>query len=370
MFDAEEVAICYIFSAILLSAKIAVYAIIPLVEISGDRHRSRETMNTGKKRLDATIRNDSKSSNLISLALCENHMEIAVGQLVFHVFELFDNEKVGKWEFSDDEHEHHELIYTISGEGTYETDLGRVDVKAGDFWFVPRLTRHGGWSRSHEKPWHTLVIQLDFSLTKAPESYCDDLSVLPSIAPFYNYFILDAESKLACPPQFIPHMEMISERLASEFDALSPDYELIVQSSLIDLLVVVCRAAKENGTPILTPEQAGRTKKLLRLESARQFIRDNFNRDMRIEEIAEHACLSTFHFVRVFKEAFGITPKRYQLQLRLREAKRLLLTTDMGVSEIAYFLGYSSPEYFSRTFSSKVGVPPGAFAEKKQDGSI
>lgn len=323
-----------------------------------------------KSHSDEIESSDTKNSNLISLALSENHMEIAVGQLVFHVFELFDNKKFGEWEFIDDEHEHHELIYTISGEGTYETDTTRVDVKPGDFWFVPRLTRHSGWSRSDTEPWHTLVIQLDFSLTKAPESYCDDLSVLPSIAPFYNYFILDAESKLVCPPQFIPHMEMISERLAAEFDALSSDYELIVQSSLIDLLVVVCRAAKENGTPIFTPEQAGRTKKLLRLESARQFIRDNFNRDIRIEEISEYACLSTFHFVRVFKDAFGITPKRYQLQLRLREAKRLLLTTDMGVSEIAYFLGYSSPEYFSRTFSSKVGVPPGAFSEKKQAGLI
>jgi AraC-like DNA-binding protein len=58
-----------------------------------------------------------------------------------------------------------------------------------------------------------------------------------------------------------------------------------------------------------------------------------------------------------------MSPIQYQAHLRLSEAKRLLLSTDMQISEISDRLGYSSPEYFSRQFASKVGVSPSNYTE-------
>jgi AraC family transcriptional regulator len=80
-----------------------------------------------------------------------------------------------------------------------------------------------------------------------------------------------------------------------------------------------------------------------------------------LSEMAELACLSRFHFCRVFHRAAGIPPAAFFSALRLDQAKRLLLSTDSSVTETCYGLGYSSLGAFTTRFSHHVGVSPGRF---------
>lgn len=78
-----------------------------------------------------------------------------------------------------------------------------------------------------------------------------------------------------------------------------------------------------------------------------------------LAEIADLACLSPFHFSRVFRRQTGVPPGVFQAAVRLERAKRLLLETDLPVTEVCFEVGYSSLGAFTTRFTRLVGVSPG-----------
>ncbi len=76
------------------------------------------------------------------------------------------------------------------------------------------------------------------------------------------------------------------------------------------------------------------------------------------DEMATACGISKSHFINLFKEQHGCTPKQYRLQALIRKACTLLSTTTMNVQEVAYLLGMNDPLYFSRLFRSMLGVSP------------
>lgn len=77
-----------------------------------------------------------------------------------------------------------------------------------------------------------------------------------------------------------------------------------------------------------------------------------------LDEMAEIAYLSPFHFNRTFRSITGLPPGEFLAALRLGAAKRLLLTTSLSVTDICFDLGYASLGAFSTRFKQQVGVSP------------
>jgi AraC-like DNA-binding protein len=77
-----------------------------------------------------------------------------------------------------------------------------------------------------------------------------------------------------------------------------------------------------------------------------------------LKEMARIAYLSPYYFNRVFRQLTGVPPRRFHMALRMAEAKRLLLTTDLSVTEICLDLGYQSLGTFTTHFHELVGVSP------------
>lgn len=98
-----------------------------------------------------------------------------------------------------------------------------------------------------------------------------------------------------------------------------------------------------------------------RLLVALDFIHSNFTKDVSIDDIANVAMLSKFHFLRTFKEAFGQTPHQYLTKIRLQKSKELLKQTSWSVAEIATYLGYQQANSFTRLFSKTFEVSPVAY---------
>jgi AraC-like DNA-binding protein len=87
-------------------------------------------------------------------------------------------------------------------------------------------------------------------------------------------------------------------------------------------------------------------------------LRARFAEPMRVDELAETAQLSPSAFHRQFKALTGLPPLQYQKQLRLLEARRLLLSQSMSVQAAAFEVGYESPSQFSREYTRMFGTPP------------
>jgi AraC-like DNA-binding protein len=91
---------------------------------------------------------------------------------------------------------------------------------------------------------------------------------------------------------------------------------------------------------------------------AMDFIRKNFRRDIKLDEIADNARYNKFYLCRVFKETTGKTIQNFILELRINNAKVLLTKTNMPLTEIVYGSGFSSQAYFCHIFKRKTGMTP------------
>lgn len=88
------------------------------------------------------------------------------------------------------------------------------------------------------------------------------------------------------------------------------------------------------------------------------FLRANFTQTLRIEQLAETARMSVSSFHQHFKALTSMTPLQYQKQLRLLEARRLMVAAGANVADAAYQVGYESASQFSREYSRMFGVAP------------
>lgn len=89
-------------------------------------------------------------------------------------------------------------------------------------------------------------------------------------------------------------------------------------------------------------------------------IKTNFNKPLRINELAQIANMSSSSLYRHFKQVTTMTPVQYQKQLRLQEGRRLLMTENYNVANTAFHVGYESPSQFSREYARLFGCPPTA----------
>lgn len=86
-----------------------------------------------------------------------------------------------------------------------------------------------------------------------------------------------------------------------------------------------------------------------------------------VEQAADRIGLSQTQLARKVKELTDVTPSEILRQMRLRKTHKLLLTTQMNISEISYECGFSSPAYFSKSFREAYGHSPKQFREKMRD---
>ncbi|CDZ61021.1 AraC-type transcriptional regulator N-terminal domain protein [Neorhizobium galegae bv. orientalis] len=104
---------------------------------------------------------------------------------------------------------------------------------------------------------------------------------------------------------------------------------------------------------ILAPEN-----RLQQVNRAISWIRQNFSSPFSIEQVAVEARMSTSSLHQHFREVTAMSPLQYQKQLRLQEARRLILGNAMDAATAAHQVGYDSPSQFSREYRRLFGAPP------------
>jgi AraC-like DNA-binding protein len=95
-----------------------------------------------------------------------------------------------------------------------------------------------------------------------------------------------------------------------------------------------------------------------RLHRARDFIEQNYDRHISLDDMAASAFMSSAHFLRQFKDEFGLTPYQYLTECRLRAAQELLINTEIAITDIVFASGFGNRSAFSRLFKERCGVSP------------
>ncbi|SPY13591.1 Lactose operon transcription activator [Paenibacillus polymyxa] len=87
-------------------------------------------------------------------------------------------------------------------------------------------------------------------------------------------------------------------------------------------------------------------------------IKQDYDKPLRIDELSQLANMSPSSLHRHFKEVTAMSPMQYQKQLRLQEARRLLLSESADAADVGFQVGYESPSQFSREYARLFGLPP------------
>lgn len=116
---------------------------------------------------------------------------------------------------------------------------------------------------------------------------------------------------------------------------------------------------------LLTGEQGPRLRQITsignhgyQIARAIDWLKENFSKQIKIEELAAKVGLSVSAFHNHFRSITAMSPLQFQKRMRLNEARRLMLANNLDASRAAFEVGYESPSQFSREYSRLFGAPP------------
>ncbi len=156
-----------------------------------------------------------------------------------------------------------------------------------------------------------------------------------------------------------PAVTALMQRLAEEWKKMDEYRNLILKTCVLQIVASLCRSHLVKDTMI---EKESRT--LQKIKHSINFIKNNFRRDLTLDEISGEAGLSKFHFCREFKKATDLTPVEFVNRTRCEFAKNLLESQKYSVSEIGEMCGFSTSAHFSKTFRSFFGMYPSDYMKR------
>ena len=133
------------------------------------------------------------------------------------------------------------------------------------------------------------------------------------------------------------------------------------QSRLLHLL---CCFIARHAEPAPLPHSIGNEHRAV--ARARDYIEAQYTRELSITELAGHAGLSPYHFIRVFKAHTGLPPHAYLMEVRVRRAREML-AGGASICQSAHANGFSDQSHLTRQFKRILGVTPGQFRNSVQD---
>ncbi len=115
----------------------------------------------------------------------------------------------------------------------------------------------------------------------------------------------------------------------------------------------------------MTTEQYPKIYLYKRIVQAKLFIDHNYANKIDLDNIADEACFSKFHFIRLFKTIYGKTPHQYLTAVRIEKAIQLLRANE-SVTEVCFSVGFDSLSSFSGLFKRIVGESPSSYLIQEQ----
>ncbi len=254
-----------------------------------------------------------------------------------------------EWSFSSHKHDDlSEIIYVSEGEGSFTISNKTYHVQSGDILIYNKGVIHEEGS-SPENPLKTYFCGVGNLFIEGIEEGCIIPSHLKPVIHAGNYKY---------------KIESYISEIFEESNSQVLGYEIICQNLLTSLIILILRiitsdhqAISENRTTAAAaPDSLG--------YKIKEYIDKNYTTNISLSKIANRLYISPHYLSHTFKKETGYSPINYMINRRVGEAKKLLLTTEMNVQEVARYVGYENANYFTMIFKKATGVSPTKFKEK------
>jgi AraC family transcriptional regulator len=136
---------------------------------------------------------------------------------------------------------------------------------------------------------------------------------------------------------------------------------LLLEEQLTEVLVYMLSLHQDIAREVhklATVKKSTQVEVYKRLCLSLNYLHSYYTQETSLDDLASIACLSKFHYLRMFKAVFGLSPYQFLLKLRLEKARELLKFSHLPVTEISTILGFQNTSSFSRLFHQRFGYAP------------
>ncbi|WP_147198611.1 AraC family transcriptional regulator [Erwinia sp. BNK-24-b] len=141
-------------------------------------------------------------------------------------------------------------------------------------------------------------------------------------------------------------------------------YSSEIGDNLLNVLLLICRNLW------MGHKHEQETDTILLGQRVKDYIDNHYKEDIALSTITAALSMNQFYLAHAFKDYSGYSPKHYQTRRRIGEAQNLLLSTDLGVTEVANAVGYDNVNNFHRIFHNLVGIPPARYKKFWLTGQV
>ena len=237
-------------------------------------------------------------------------------------------------------HFHSALEFVLMEEGAVDAhaDASRYRLEAGDVYLsFPNQVHFFENDSPDQRSWIVIV----------PLSMCSDYKkLLRQHLPATNH--IPAAKVTPLIRSLLEQMEAAKGVYA---DSVRKGYWLAILGLLLPHMELAPAQGNENDV----------------LRSLLNYCIENLSGDLRLDEVAERVCVGKYYISHLFRERLGIGFHEYVNMMRVNEAGKLLLETDLPVTEVGYQVGFACPRTFNRVFQKQSGCSP---REYRQNGGI
>ncbi len=228
------------------------------------------------------------------------------------------------------------LMYTLSGEASLEYDGNQYVLEKNSLFLIDCLRFH--YFEPLSCDWHYRWIHISGE----------------AIQTYYN--LLYPNKPQVIYPNISFDIDQIFTELTSLVNSPSIKSDLKINNIITNLFTEVI----SQNIPTDSTKNSQYVKQCI------DFIANNYQRNINIDELAQQLFVSKYHLIKLFNQSVGVSPYRYLTEYRINQSKYLLLNTDMFVGEIATRVGFNSESHYIKLFNTIVGTTPKQFRKNPQ----
>lgn len=241
-----------------------------------------------------------------------------------------------------------EIIMPCINEYTVVIDGVSHSFGEGDIWITPPGTLHSLIAPSHGE---RMILLFDYGLI------CNVQSLDSLLHTLHPYALITRNEY----PELNAKLRFYLEEIMREYDNQMPFTEASIYSLMINFFVALGRASFNAGTKfpgITTSKQHEYVEKFMMVCN---YITDHCTENITVDQLADLAGFSRFHFSRLFKQFSNMSCYEYLTQKRIAHAERLLIEPDVSITEVAMRSGFNSLSTFNRIFKSVKNCTPSEY---------
>lgn len=242
-------------------------------------------------------------------------------------------------------HDHPEVAFVLSGAGKYHINGNIVDVQEGDLLvFNPGVHHQALFIKEYDVP--TTEFFVGFTDIAFPGFEANYLPI-----PGDGY-VMHTSGELR------QKLFKICSSMEAEKSVCRQGRYFMLKAYLMQLILYVVREQTDSVPTTGSYAFESANKKYV-VEQILNYFEDHYDEKISLDQIAENMYLSPFYISKIFKSETGDTPIRHLINIRLEKAKELLSAGCVGsIQEVAATVGYDDAYHFSKLFKKRFGITP------------